>query len=129
MGVQEFRANPDVCNKRRLTAMLQEAKDLQSRAVTELFNKAHGYNKVLTFRAPTGSGKTIIMASFIEDVFYGTEDFVEQPNAIFVWLSDSPQLNEQSKDSRLYEPYSCRTTRHHIPCINTLKRESCPTKL
>ena len=68
MGVQEFRANPDVCNKRRLTAMLQEAKDLQSRAVTELFNKAHGYNKVLTFRAPTGSGKTRMMADFMNRI-------------------------------------------------------------
>ena len=78
MGVQEFRANPDVCNKRRLTAMLQEAKDLQSRAVTELFNKAHGYNKVLTFRAPTGSGKTRMMADFMNRIL------AEQPDIIFL---------------------------------------------
>ena len=57
--------------------------------------------QVISFQAPTGSGKTIIMASFIEDVFYGTEDFIEKPNAVFVWLSDSPQLNEQSKDKFL----------------------------
>lgn len=29
--------------------------------------------------------------------FCGTVDYPEQPNAIFIWLSDSPQLNEQSK--------------------------------
>ena len=57
--------------------------------------------QVISLQAPTGSGKTIIMASFIEDVFYGTEDFVEKPKAVFVWLSDSPQLNDQSKDKFL----------------------------
>lgn len=53
--------------------------------------------QVVSLQAPTGSGKTIIMASFIEDVYFGTEDYAEQPEAIFVWLSDSPQLNEQSR--------------------------------
>lgn len=53
--------------------------------------------QVVSFTAPTGSGKTIIMAALIEDIFFGTEKFEEQPEAIFVWLSDSPQLNEQSK--------------------------------
>lgn len=53
--------------------------------------------QVLSFTAPTGSGKTIMMASLIEDIFFGTEKFNEQPEAIFVWLSDSPQLNEQSR--------------------------------
>mgnify|MGYP000281960457 CR=1 FL=1 len=37
------------------------------------------------------------MSALIEDIFYGSEQFTEQPEAIFVWLSDSPQLNEQSK--------------------------------
>lgn len=53
--------------------------------------------QVISFTAPTGAGKTIIMTSLIEDIFYGTADFIEQPNAIFLWLSDSPELNEQSK--------------------------------
>lgn len=53
--------------------------------------------QVVSLQAPTGSGKTIIMASFIEDIYYGSDVFAEQPNAIFVWLSDSPQLNEQSR--------------------------------
>ena len=52
---------------------------------------------MIAFRAPTGSGKTIVMTTVIEDIFNGTETTVEQPEAIFVWLSDSPQLNEQSK--------------------------------
>lgn len=53
--------------------------------------------QVISFTAPTGAGKTIIMASLIESIFTGNDTFVEQPNAIVVWLSDSPQLNEQSK--------------------------------
>lgn len=53
--------------------------------------------QVVSFTAPTGAGKTIIMASLIESIFFGDEDYVEQPGSIIVWLSDSPQLNEQSK--------------------------------
>ena len=53
--------------------------------------------QVISLQAPTGSGKTIIMASLIEEIYYGSEQFTEQPEAIFVWLSDSPALNEQSR--------------------------------
>jgi type III restriction enzyme len=53
--------------------------------------------QVVSFTAPTGAGKTIIMASLIENIYFGDDHFAEQQNAIFVWLSDSPQLNEQSK--------------------------------
>lgn len=53
--------------------------------------------QVVSFTAPTGAGKTIIMASLIESIFFGDENYAEQPGSIIVWLSDSPQLNEQSK--------------------------------
>ncbi len=53
--------------------------------------------QVVSFTAPTGAGKTIIMASLIESIFFGDESYMEQQNAIIIWLSDSPQLNEQSK--------------------------------
>lgn len=61
------------------------------------YERTHS-NQVVSFTAPTGAGKTIIMASLIEEIFFGDVDYEEQPEAIFVWLSDSPQLNEQSKD-------------------------------
>ena len=57
-----------------------------------------GQNQVVSFTAPTGAGKTIIMSALIEDIYFGTDKYVEQPDAIFVWLSDSPELNLQSKE-------------------------------
>lgn len=53
--------------------------------------------QVISFTAPTGAGKTIIMSSLIENIYFGDEQFSENPEAIFIWLSDSPELNEQSK--------------------------------
>lgn len=78
----------------------------QQQAVNELrFRTAMALNnyrmlkipQVISLQAPTGAGKTIIMSALIEDIFYGSGQFTEQQDAIFVWLSDSPQLNEQSK--------------------------------
>lgn len=86
--------------------MINELFPFQKLAVSDLRNKismalgnyrAYKVPQVVSLQAPTGSGKTIIMASLIEDIFYGSDMFEEQPNAIFVWLSDSPQLNEQSR--------------------------------
>ncbi len=56
--------------------MLQEAKELQQRAVAELLQKAEGKKKVLTFRAPTGSGKTRMMADFMNRVLVAHKDVV-----------------------------------------------------
>lgn len=53
--------------------------------------------QVLSLQAPTGAGKTIIMSALIEDIFCGTDIYAAQPEAIFVWLSDSPSLNAQSQ--------------------------------
>lgn len=53
--------------------------------------------QVISFTAPTGAGKTIIMSSLIENIYFGDEQFSENAEAIFIWLSDSPELNEQSK--------------------------------
>ena len=79
----------------------------QKRALNELrmksaeavyrYERTHS-KQVVSFTAPTGAGKTIIMAALIESIFFGDEMYPEQPEAIVVWLSDSPQLNEQSKD-------------------------------
>lgn len=86
--------------------MREELMSFQQTAVAKLlaeinsaaaYRQADGRPQVIAFRAPTGSGKTIVMTTVIENILNGTETTVEQPEAIFVWLSDSPQLNEQSK--------------------------------
>ena len=51
---------------------------------------------ILSLSAPTGAGKTIIMANLIEDVLCGSAEYVKQENAVFLWLSGWPELNEQS---------------------------------
>ena len=87
--------------------MKSELFPFQKKAIKELREKADAaikfYNythapQVISLQAPTGSGKTIMMAAFIEEVLFGNEQFSEQPDAIFVWLSDSPALNTQSKE-------------------------------
>ena len=77
----------------------------QENAVDELnkkIDKAHllwsdNDPQVISFSAPTGAGKTIMMTALFEDILYGTADRVADPEAVFVWLSDSPMLNEQTR--------------------------------
>ena len=57
--------------------------------------------RCISFTAPTGAGKTVMMTGFIENVFCGTDTFDPDPKAIFVWLSDSPELNKQTFDKML----------------------------
>lgn len=64
--------------------------------------RKRGKTQVVSLQAPTGAGKTIIAAALIESIYYGISMadgsiFAEQPEAVFVWLSDSPELNEQSR--------------------------------
>lgn len=86
--------------------MKLELKDFQEVAVDQLFEKldlanydAHKNRKrqAIILAAPTGSGKTVITAAFIEEILTGSDRIVAQPDAVFLWLSDQPVLNEQSK--------------------------------
>lgn len=54
--------------------------------------------QVISLTAPTGAGKTIIASALIENIYCGDSMYDAQQDAIVVWLSDSPQLNEQSKE-------------------------------
>lgn len=60
------------------------------------YNSTHT-PQVISYTAPTGAGKTIVMSSLIESIYFGDELYPDQNEAIFIWLSDSPQLNEQSR--------------------------------
>ena len=53
--------------------------------------------QVISFSAPTGSGKTTMLTALFEDIFYGNAEHIADPDAIFIWLSDSPMLNEQTR--------------------------------
>lgn len=73
------------------------AKLRQSTAIALGNYRATHTPQIVSYTAPTGAGKTIIMASLIESIYFGDELFPDQNDAIFVWLSDSPQLNNQSR--------------------------------
>ena len=63
-----------------------------------------GMLQAITLSAPTASGKTVMMTALIERVLFGKggledfddPEFIIEPDAVFLWLSDSPQLNLQS---------------------------------
>lgn len=86
--------------------MLVDLFDFQQKALDELRERQKkaqrrymqdGDKHIIPFTAPTGAGKTIIMSAFIEALYCGDTHQGAQNDAIVLWLSDSPELNEQSK--------------------------------
>jgi type III restriction enzyme len=77
----------------------------QEKALAELhekIGKAHTLwseqdPQVVSFTAPTGAGKTIIMTALFEEIIFGHAYGVAEPDSVFVWLSDMPELNEQTR--------------------------------
>jgi type III restriction enzyme len=60
--------------------------------------------QAIAFSAPTGSGKTIVMTALFEAILDQPDDQLEwpldwqsQPDAVILWVSDMPELNEQTK--------------------------------
>ncbi|MCB1737477.1 MAG: DEAD/DEAH box helicase family protein [Gammaproteobacteria bacterium] len=53
--------------------------------------------QVVSFSAPTGAGKTIVMTALFEDIFFGEPGFDAQSDAAILWISDMPELNEQTR--------------------------------
>lgn len=87
--------------------MRVELKEFQATAVTTLANKLQSMRRryeqdgelsSICLAAPTGSGKTVMCAAVIEALFFGDDDLGLMPdeNAVVLWLSDSPSLNEQT---------------------------------
>lgn len=80
----------------------------QTTALNELIDRCKraqkGYTEyreshIFSMSAPTGSGKTIIMASLIEAILRGGRpNCPAQIDAVFLWLSDDPELNKQSME-------------------------------
>lgn len=53
--------------------------------------------QIVVLSSPTGSGKTVITTKLLEDILNGTDEIAAEPDAVFLWLSDQPELNEQSR--------------------------------
>jgi type III restriction enzyme len=85
--------------------MKVELFDFQEDALSELRTKVTAARllasvdnpQAISFSAPTGAGKTIVMSAFFEDIFYGEPGFDAQSDAVILWISDIPELNEQTR--------------------------------
>lgn len=60
--------------------------------------------QVFPFSAPTGSGKTVMMTALFEAILDEPDDQLgwpdtwrPQPDAVILWVSDMPELNEQTR--------------------------------
>lgn len=88
--------------------MLPESKELQQRAVAELLAKSHGGKRELTFRAPTGSGKTRMMADFMNRVLR------EQPDVVFLVST----LSKSGLAQQNYDTFRDCADSGVFPCID-----------
>lgn len=57
-----------------------------------------GKHQAIVLSSPTGSGKTVIITQLLEWIWKGDEEKEGDKQAVFLWLSDSPELNAQSLD-------------------------------
>jgi len=71
--------------------------DLQFKLKTARGPASIDYPQAIAFSAPTGAGKTIVMTALFEDILFGEADFAAQPDAVILWISDMPELNEQTR--------------------------------
>jgi len=91
--------------------MRLELKPFQEKALEQLLGEVlmaqselelRAKHQALVLSSPTGSGKTITLAAMIESIFEGRPGvYEERPEATFLWFSNSPELNEQSRDKLL----------------------------
>ncbi|HMR98104.1 MAG TPA: DEAD/DEAH box helicase family protein [Anaerolineales bacterium] len=86
-----------------------ELKGFQSTAVDELLKYVRrarrdaldGETQAIVLSSPTGSGKTVTITSLMERIYEGDDSFPPDREAVFLWVSDSPELNTQSYDKIL----------------------------
>lgn len=89
-----------------------ELKDYQEQAAEKVLSKLRkasgeydddGTHTAVSLSAPTGAGKTVIAAAVIERVLFGDPegDAGADPDAVFLWLTDDPSLNEQTSKKLL----------------------------
>ncbi|MDQ2631118.1 MAG: DEAD/DEAH box helicase family protein [Actinomycetota bacterium] len=82
-------------------------KEFQERALAQLVRQTRSARRdvaedptarqSLMLSSPTGSGKTVIATAWMEAVLRGDETHPGDPEARFLWVSDQPELNEQTR--------------------------------
>jgi len=55
----------------------------------------------VSLSAPTGAGKTVIASAVIETLFDGAGSFPEDSDAVILWVTDDPALNQQTRRNML----------------------------
>src|SRR5256885_1827539 len=56
-----------------------------------------GRRQAVCFSSATGSGKTVMITTAIELILEGDDEHAPVPDATFLWLTDQPELNEQTR--------------------------------
>ena len=74
------------------------ADEFMARLQTARDGAARKQPQAVILSSPTGSGKTVIITEIIERILCGHDGTTPDPRAVFLWLSDSPELNKQSKN-------------------------------
>lgn len=64
---------------------------------------AEGFHapQAVSLSAPTGSGKTVMATALVERILEGDETTPPDTQATFLWLTDQPELNEQTRRKML----------------------------
>jgi len=60
-----------------------------------------GELQALSLASPTGSGKTVMAVAAIELILTGDDAYAPNPEATFLWITDQPELNEQTRRKML----------------------------
>jgi len=81
-----------------------DLKDFQQTAVSQLVEHIRASREsvastrhAFVLSAPTGSGKTAMITAVMERLLTGDETADGDAKATFLWVTDAPELNEQSK--------------------------------
>jgi type III restriction enzyme len=86
-----------------------ELKEFQVDAVSDLIDQldsaryeaSKGRAQAVSVASPTGSGKTVIATAVIERILEGGDTHPADPDATFLWITDQPELNEQTRNKML----------------------------
>lgn len=81
-----------------------ELKEFQQSALERLLRHAKAAAgavgselSAIVLAAPTGSGKTVVATALMERIAAGDDEGTGDPDAVFLWLTDQPELNEQTR--------------------------------